>query len=83
MNRRKKERILRKILKKFKRIKVIIPQEIYQYEEKKIIAEILLNEFLENTKDKWMEFNWGRKRFKIRRIEGRGNNAKRNERNGI
>jgi len=51
-----------------KKIRLIIPSEIYDCHKKKIIGEILLNDFLENTKDKWMEFRWGRKRFWITRI---------------
>ena len=50
------------------KISIIVPESIYDAERKRIIAQILLNDFLEKGKDKWMEFRWGKKRFRIFKV---------------
>jgi len=51
-----------------KKIRLIIPSEVSERDKKKIIGEMLLNQFLENPRSEWIEFKWGRRRFRITRI---------------
>jgi len=50
-------------------IKVYIPSSIYCAEEKRIIAQILLNRVLEKGKEKELIFKWGKKKFYIKKLK--------------